>query len=89
MLFDPIRKIFAVRTAQRDNRNAVSWLRYDGKTYHPKPISGSAFLGTMFEILQWDRLHKYRIRGVRRQRVQEAILLFDLHADHSGTEPAG
>lgn len=79
MLFDPIRQIFAVRTTQRDNRNGVSWLRYDGKAYHPKPIRGSAFLGTLFEILQWDQSHKYRIRGVRRQREQEAVLLFDLH----------
>ena len=33
----------------------------------------------MYDILGWKPENKYRIRGIRRQRGNESILMFDLH----------
>ncbi len=79
LLFDPVHQNFAVRPAAKTCRNAVAWLRHDGQKFHPRRIAGAPFLGTIFEVLQWDPCYKYRVRGVYRKRDDEAILLFDLH----------
>lgn len=79
LLFDPIRKLFAVRPTSKDNRHGVKWARlYDGGCTTLK-IHGAAFLPTMFEILDWKPENKYRIYGVRRVRGTEVVILFDLH----------
>lgn len=79
LLFDPINKLFAVRPTTKENRNGVTWATVYGNHCKQKDISGSAFLPTLYKILDWKRENKYRIRGVRRQKENEAVLLFDLH----------
>ena len=78
LLFDPVHHRLAVRPTDKDNRHGVVWAKvYQHKTIC-KPIHGAAFLPTIFEILGWKSENKYRIRGVRRQKGQEVILLFNL-----------
>ena len=78
LLVDPIRRLFAVRPAAKECRNAVAWLRYDGKKYHVKRIVGTAFLPTFFQMSEWDVRCKYRVRGIYRQQDAGEVLLFDL-----------
>lgn len=78
LLFDPIHHRLAVRPTDKDNRHGVVWAKVYQHKSICKPIRGSAFLPTIFEILGWKPENKYRIRGVRRQKGQEVVLLFDL-----------
>ena len=79
MLIDPINKIFAVRPAGKDNRNGVTWaIINEDHSVHLKKVSGNAFLPTIYDMLGWKPENRYRILGVRRQRGDEVILLFDM-----------
>lgn len=45
----------------------------------PKPISCAAYIETIFALFHWDPKYRYRASGVRRQRVEESVLIFDLN----------
>lgn len=79
LLFDPVHHLLAVRSARKDNRHAVTWATVYERCCSQRAISGAAFLPTLYDILGWKLENKYRIRGVRRQKDEEVILLFDLH----------
>lgn len=79
LLFDPIRKLFAVRPTGKDNRHGVKWARLHDHDCSVLKVHGTAFLSTLFDILGWKPENKYRIFGVRRVRGAEVVLLFDLH----------
>ena len=51
LLFDPIRKLLAVRTAPEDSKHGIQWAStLDGRR-HIKMICGSAFMPLVYEIL--------------------------------------
>lgn len=79
MLIHPSEHLLAIRVCDQKHRNAMKWakLTNDGE-YIPRGISGAAFLGTLYQLFDWDKSFKYRIRGIRRQKDDAAILVFDL-----------
>ena len=80
LLIDPIHKFLAVRPSNRESRNGIIWATVgEDKSFHLRKICGAAFLPTLYDILDWKQENRYRIRGVRRQRDDEVLLLFDLH----------
>lgn len=79
LLFDPIRKLLAVRTAPEDSKHGIQWAStLDGRR-HVKMICGSAFMPLVYEILGWDKETRYKVRGLRRQKDQQSVLFFDLN----------
>lgn len=78
LLLYPDEYLLAVRSAKKDNRNAVSWTVFKETTYQPRIISGSAFLKTIYEIFGWKADCKYRVRGIRKQNPDESVYLFDM-----------
>ena len=54
------------------------WTKYANKKCVPRSISGSAFLPTFYQLLGWKVQNRYRVRGVRRQKENETVLLFNL-----------
>lgn len=79
LLFDPIRHLLAVRPTLEENRHGVVWATVYPHSCNTRTVSGAAFLPTLFEILHWKSENKYRIRGVRRQKDNDVVLLFDMH----------
>lgn len=79
LLFDPHNGLFAVRPVAKEDKHAIHWATIYSTGSHVRKINGSAFLPVMYEILKWNPENKYRIRGIRRQRGEETILMFDLH----------
>lgn len=77
-LFDPIRKLFVVRPTTKSNRNAVTWLRYDGKRYHPKKIMGHAYLPVIYEMMGWNSEWPYYVHGECRDNGTDSFLVFDM-----------
>lgn len=79
LLFDPINHLFAVRPISKDDRHAIVWATIYQTWCRVRKVNGGAFLPVLYEILGWKPDNKYRIRGIRRQRGNETILMFDLH----------
>lgn len=79
LLIHPWRHQLAVRPSKKDIRTSVKWATAANEKYHPKIITGAAFLPTLFDLFGWNVEYRYRIIGVRRQKNKETVLLFNLY----------
>lgn len=79
LLIHPEMHQLAVRPSKKEVRTSVKWATAADVKYHPKIISGAAFLPTVFELFGWNAEYRYRVTGIRRQKEDETVLLFDLH----------
>ena len=77
-LFDPIRKLLVVRPTTKSNRNAITWLYFDGQKCHPRKALGRAYLPVIFEMMGWNPEWPYYIQGECLGNEKDAFLLFDL-----------
>lgn len=77
-LVNPHEMKFAVRTAGKDNRNAVICSRVSGGIYYPKEISGAAYLETLFRLFGWNTDLKYRVSGELYQEGKEIVYIFNI-----------
>lgn len=78
MLIHPRSKLLAIRPCSSETKNKVQWSRLKDGQPIPKPISGAAFLPTLYEIFKWDKKCKYRILGVAHQKDNENVLIFNM-----------
>lgn len=79
MLVHPGEHLLAVCIASKDNRNAMRWCRTERKgRVVPRFITGTAFLKTLYALFGWEVSYRYRVRGVRRSKGVESVLLFDM-----------
>lgn len=78
LLIHPRRHQLAVRPSKKEIRTSVKWASAANVKYHPKMITGAAFLPTLFELFGWNTEYRYRVTGIRRQKDSETVLLFDL-----------
>ena len=76
MLINPCKKMFAVRQCNKDEcRNAVQWSKRKGDLFLTRVISGAAFIPTIYEIMNWNVDHKYRLRGEVHTNGNEVLIL--------------
>lgn len=79
LLIHPGEHLLAIRKTTKDNRNAIQWAKLSTKGgLIPKPITGVAFLKTIFDLFDWEQEYRYRVQGVRRHKNAESVLLFDM-----------
>lgn len=79
LLIHPLKKLMIVRASDSKNRNAMKWLFLNEKgKYISRPVSGTAFLKTIYALLGWNEGCKYRVRGIRKQNNDESLLIFSL-----------
>ena len=79
LLIHPLKKLLIVRAADSKNKNAMKWLFLNGKgDYISHPVSGTAFLKNIYDLLGWNGNCKYRVRGIRKQNGDESLLIFSL-----------
>lgn len=79
MLIHPLKKLLIIHAADSKNKNAVRWLKLNEKgEYASRPVSGAAYLKTIYELLGWSEDCKYRVRGIRKQNNDESLLIFNL-----------
>lgn len=79
MLINPCKKMFAVRQCKKDEcRNAVQWSKRKGDLFLTRVISGAAFIPTIYEIMNWNVNHKYRLRGEVHTNGNEVLITFNM-----------
>lgn len=82
LLMHPKSGLIAVRPCDAGNKNAIIWNRINNKgEFIPKAIGGKAFLKTLFEINKWELSCRYRLSGVKLQKGNERLLIFN-SAEH-------
>lgn len=79
LLIHPDLYLLAVRPSKKEIRTSVKWATAANVKYHPKIITGAAFLPTLYDLFGWNVEYRYRITGVRHQKDNETFLLFNLH----------
>lgn len=79
LLIHPRLYQLAVRPSKKEIRTSIKWATAANVKYHPKIITGAAFLPTLFELFGWNEEYRYRITGIRRQKDGETVLLFNLY----------
>jgi DNA invertase Pin-like site-specific DNA recombinase len=77
-LFDPIRKLFVVRPTNKGNRNAITWLSFDGKKHYPRKILGRAYLPIIYELMGWNNGRSYHVQGECLGNGENALLVFSM-----------
>ncbi|MDD3014477.1 MAG: recombinase family protein, partial [Candidatus Gastranaerophilales bacterium] len=79
MLINPNKNLFAVRPCLEKMRNAVKWANVDNNLYYSRNISCAAYIKTLYELFGWNPEYKYRVRGIRRQKDDEILMIFDMN----------
>ena len=77
LLVNPLKRTISVKKASGNTRNVFVWCKEVDGEYYPKPISGSAFIPTLYRLFGWKPDTKYKIMGVAYKCAGEMILLFD------------
>nr|WP_319489245.1 recombinase family protein [uncultured Caproiciproducens sp.] len=78
MLVHPGEHLLVVRPCAKEVRNAIRWAKqYDGQ-YFARSISCAAYIKTLFDLFSWKLSCKYRIRGIFKQKDEEAVVVFNM-----------
>lgn len=78
LLVNPIERKFAIRPADKNNRNAVIISKVSNANYYPRDISSAAFSNTLFSLFGWNTDCKYRIIGSLYEQDKEMAYVFDV-----------
>ena len=77
LLVHPGKRIIAVRTTEKNNRNSIQWCMESKNGLAHRIISAAAFMPVLFELFDWDQNCRYRIIGTYLEREAEKIMLFN------------
>lgn len=78
LLVNPITRKIAVRSASKDNRQAIKWSTVSNGIYYPKVISCAAFFESLYDLFGWNTDYKYRASGSVYVADNETIYIFDV-----------
>ncbi len=78
LLVHPEKRLLAVRKASENSRYKVRWCKKNLNETTPVPISGNAFLPTIFRLIGWKHDGLYKVYGYYHEKDDETILLFNL-----------
>lgn len=78
MLIFPKKHLFAVRPSDKNNKNAVKWTKITNELMVSKPVSGTAFLPAIYDLLKWHISWKYRIQGTYYCHDNTPVIIFDM-----------
>ncbi|MDD4291093.1 MAG: recombinase family protein [Clostridia bacterium] len=77
LLINPLRRMFAIRSTSKDNRQGIYCSKLENGEYQPKEISAAAFIDIIYSLMDWNPDCKYRIIGTLFENKSEIVYLFD------------
>lgn len=78
LLLNSIEKKIAVRPCDKSNPNAIRWGSLKDGKWIVSEKSCRGFSGPLFELMDWNYEHKYRLRGEYHGQDGNGIMVFDL-----------
>lgn len=78
MLVHPNKHLLVVRPCTKETRNAVQWAKLNEGQYYSRNVSCAAYIKTLYELFGWKSGCKYRVRGIYRQKDNDAIVIFNM-----------
>ena len=77
ILIHPIKKLLAVRPCRKEHKNAIRWTSHsDGRAFG-RSIGCSAYINTLYSLLEWESSTRYRLRCALQKVEGEPIAIFD------------
>jgi len=77
LLINPVTRRFAIRPAERDNRQAVMISKPESGKLFPKDIPAGAFGNTIYSLFGWNPECKYRMTGSVCENEEGIAYIFD------------
>lgn len=74
----PHNHMLAVVPCSDRNKQKMCWARLRDDSISVRLINGSAFLGTLYELFDWDFERRYRLRGEIVRHGEEIMALFNV-----------
>ena len=77
LLIHPVRKLLAVRPCAEEHKNAIRWTNFsDGRAFG-RNIGCTAYINTLYRLLDWEPGTKYRVRCTLHKVAGEMVAIFD------------
>ena len=77
LLIHPAKRKFAVRAADKQNRNAVVWAKMKDGRKEARAIACAAYFNTIYALFGWNRDHKYRMYSTLISNGDEEVFIFN------------
>ena len=78
VLINRERKLLVLRPCREEERDAFPWRTQSSKK--PKQATCRLFFAKVFELMEWNPAHRYRLLGKVVQATGERLLVFDMTA---------
>lgn len=78
MLVHPSEQMLVARPCTKETRNAIQWANVNEGQYYARTVSCAAYIKTLYELFGWKSGCKYRVRGIYRQKDNEAVVIFNM-----------
>lgn len=78
LLINPVDRKFAIRTTNQENKLGVFVSRRTPGKYSPKTVPASAYMKTLYGLLNWNIDYKYRVIGCKYGNEKEHTYVFDI-----------
>ncbi|HWQ74978.1 MAG TPA: recombinase family protein [Syntrophomonas sp.] len=78
MLVHPNELLLVTRPCTKETRNAVRWANLNEGQYYSRSVSCASYIKTLYELFGWKSGCKYRVRGIYRQKDNEAVVIFNM-----------
>lgn len=76
LLVHPTKRKFAVRSASKQNRNAVIWAKMKNGCKESRPIACAAYCDTIYSLFGWKRENKYKMYSTLISNGDEEVFIF-------------
>ena len=78
LLINPLKRKFAIRTTDRNNRNGVVISKKEKGLWVPREFAITAFGDTLFSLFDWKTEYRYRALGHSYENSDEIVYIFDV-----------
>lgn len=77
ILVHPSKLLIAIRPCSKEAKNALQWSTSIDGVIKPRIVRGTAFLPTIFDLMNWKADCKYRIIGTYHEKADEKVIIFN------------
>ncbi len=78
LFLQPIEKLLAVKPCKKEDPYSIQWSKKEGEKSKNKKVFNSAFLPTLYKIMDWNEECRYRCLGNIKELKDQKAIIFNL-----------